>query len=202
MKITPGIRSTAIIEFEPVERRLLGGLFSDAAELLDDDAEIEADELAKLVGMSSGERPTDPAVLRLLPDVDADDAERASAFRRLTERDIRESKLANLRTALFTLSRSSRTELTEDQTRSWATALGDVRLILATRLGIATDADLEDLLETIDEQPESTVMTVHVYELLTWAQDRITSILLETLSDLGEDDEDDDHDFGNERPQQ
>ena len=202
MKITPGIRSTAIIEFEPVERRLLGGLFSDAAELLDDDAEIEADELAKLVGMSSGERPTDPAVLRLLPDVDADDAERASEFRRLTERDIRESKLANLRTALFTLSRSSRTELTEDQTRSWATALGDVRLILATRLGIATDADLEDLLETIDEQPESTVMTVHVYELLTWAQDRITSILLETLSDLGEDDEDGDHDFGNEGPQQ
>lgn len=202
MKITPGIRSTAIIELEPVERRLLGGLFSDAAELLDDEAEIEEDELAKLVGMSSGERPTDPAVLRLLPDVDADDAERASEFRRLTERDIRESKLANLRTALFTLSRSSRTELTEDQTRSWATALGDVRLILATRLGIATDADLEHLLETIDEQPESTVMTVHVYELLTWAQDRITSILLETLSDLGEDDEDDDHDFGNERPQQ
>ncbi|WP_293850015.1 DUF2017 domain-containing protein [uncultured Brevibacterium sp.] len=201
MKITPGIRSTAIIECEPVERRILSGLFSDAAELLDDGAETEADELAKLVGMSSGERPTDPAVLRLLPDVDAEDAERAAEFRRLTERDIRESKLANLRTALFTLSRSGRTELTEEQTRSWATALGDVRLILATRLGIATDADLEHLLETIDEQPESTVMTVHVYELLTWAQDRITSILLETLPDLGEDDEDGDNDLGNEGPQ-
>ena len=197
MKITPGIRSTAIIELEPVERRILSGLFSDAAELLDDGAETEADELAKLVGMSSGERPTDPAVLRLLPDVDAEDAERAAEFRRLTERDIRESKLANLRT----LSRSGRTELTEEQARSWATALGDVRLILATRLGIATDADLEHLLETIDEQPESTVMTVHVYELLTWAQDRITSILLETLPDLGEDDEDGDNDLGNEGPQ-
>ena len=197
MKITPGIRSTAIIELEPVERRILSGLFSDAAELLDDGAETEADELAKLVGMSSGKRPTDPAVLRLLPDVDAEDAERAAEFRRLTERDIRESKLANLRT----LSRSGRTELTEEQARSWATALGDVRLILATRLGIATDADLEHLLETIDEQPESTVMTVHVYELLTWAQDRITSILLETLPDLGEDDEDGDNDLGNEGPQ-
>ena len=125
MKITPSARFTAIVEVEPVERRLLAGLFSDAAELLGgDDSETEADELAKLVGMSSGERPTDPAVLRLLPDVDAEDPEHAEEFRRLTERDIRESKLANFRTALFTLDRSGRAELTEEQARAWATALG------------------------------------------------------------------------------
>ncbi|MDK7748747.1 DUF2017 domain-containing protein [Brevibacterium sp. UMB10442] len=201
MKITPSVRYTAIVEVEPVERRLLAGLFSDAAELLGgDDAETEADELAKLVGMSSGERPTDPAVLRLLPDVDAEDPEHAAEFRRLTERDIRESKLANFRTALFTLDRSGRAELTEDQARAWATALGDVRLILATRLGIATESDLENLLETLDQQPESTVMTVNVYELLTWAQDRITTILLEALPDLGEDDEAGGNDLGNEGP--
>lgn len=201
MKITPSARFTAIVEVEPVERRLLAGLFSDAAELLGgDDAETETDELAKLVGMSSGERPTDPAVLRLLPDVDAEDSERATEFRRLTERDIRESKLANFRTALFTLDRSGRAELTEEQARAWATALGDVRLILATRLGIATESDLENLLETLDEQPESTVMTVNVYELLTWAQDRITTILLEALPDLGEDDEAGGNDLGNEGP--
>lgn len=201
MKITPSARFTAIVEVEPVERRLLAGLFSDAAELLGgDDAETEADELAKLVGMSSGERPTDPAVLRLLPDVDAEDSERATEFRRLTERDIRESKLANFRTALFTLDRSGRAELTDEQARAWATALGDVRLILATRLGIATESDLENLLETLDEQPESTVMTVNVYELLTWAQDRITTILLEALPDLGEDDEAGGNDLGNEGP--
>lgn len=201
MKITPSARFTAIVEVEPVERRLLAGLFSDAAELLGgDDAETETDELAKLVGMSSGERPTDPAVLRLLPDVDAEDSERATEFRRLTERDIRESKLANFRTALFTLDRSGRAELTEEQARAWATALGDVRLILATRLGIATESDLENLLETLDEQPESTVMTVNVYELLTWAQDRITTILLEALPDLGEDDKAGGNDLGNEGP--
>ncbi|MDK8345887.1 DUF2017 domain-containing protein [Brevibacterium sp. UMB1308A] len=201
MKITPSARFTAIVEVEPVERRLLAGLFSDAAELLGgDNSETEADELAKLVGMSSGERPTDPAVLRLLPDVDAEDSERATEFRRLTERDIRESKLANFRTALFTLDRSGRAELTEEQARAWATALGDVRLILATRLGIATESDLENLLETLDEQPESTVMTVNVYELLTWAQDRITTILLEALPDLGEDDEAGGNDLGNEGP--
>ena len=200
MKITPSARFTAIVEVEPVERRLLAGLFSDAAELLGgDDSETEADELAKLVGMSSGERPTDPAVLRLLPDVDAD-PEHAEEFRRLTERDIRESKLANFRTALFTLDRSGRAELTEEQARAWATALGDVRLILATRLGIATESDLENLLETLDQQPESTVMTVNVYELLTWAQDRITTILLEALPDLGEDDEAGGNDLGNEGP--
>ena len=201
MKITPSARFTAIVEVEPVERRLLAGLFSDAAELLGgDNSETDADELAKLVGMSSGERPTDPAVLRLLPDVDAEDSERATEFRRLTERDIRESKLANFRTALFTLDRSGRAELTEEQARAWATALGDVRLILATRLGIATESDLENLLETLDEQPESTVMTVNVYELLTWAQDRITTILLEALPDLGEDDEAGGNDLGNEGP--
>ena len=201
MKITPSARFTAIVEVEPVERRLLAGLFSDAAELLGgDNSETEADELAKLVGMSSGERPTDPAVLRLLPDVDAEDPEHAEEFRRLTERDIRESKLANFRTALFTLDRSGRAELTEDQARAWATALGDVRLILATRLGIATESDLENLLETLDQQPESTAMTVNVYELLTWAQDRITTILLEALPDLGEDYEAGGNDLGNEGP--
>lgn len=189
MKIVPGVRCAAVVEVEEVERRILRGLFSDTAQLLsDDDADTEADDLAKMVGMSSGERPTDPAVLRLLPDADGQDPERAAEFRRLTEHDIRESKLANIRTALFTLGRTGHIELNEDETRAWSIALNDVRLVLATRLGLATDSDFEDMLSNIDNLDDSTAMTVNVYEFLTWAQDRFTTIMLEALPDGGDDD--------------
>ena len=154
--------------------------------------EVTADDLARLVGISSAERPEDPAVLRLLPDVDGDDAERSAEFRRLTEHDLRESKLANIRIALYDLSLTGRIELDEAHTRAWSMALNDVRLVLATRMSMASESDVEDLYarEAADELDDQQATMLTVYDFLTWAQERLTTILLSGLGTGAEDEED------------
>lgn len=188
MKVTPGTRHTAVMETEAVERRLMRNLLSDVATLLgsEDNAENaenteEANDLAKIVGMGTGHRPEDPALLRLLPDLSADSDERSEEFRRLTEHDIRESKLANIRTALFTLGRTGTIKLNDTETRAWTVALNDVRLVIATRLGLATDSDLEELTERAADLDDATAMTINVYDFLTWTQEQLTTILLHSL---------------------
>lgn len=189
MKITPGPRGTARLYLSRTEKSVFASVFSDTAALLGHDGEqtpgelSEAEQLARLVGMGGEvERPTDPALLRLLPDVDPDDPERSAEFRRLTDLDLRESKLANLRIALHSLGASGRIELDGPAQRAWLTALTDVRLVVASRLGLETDADLEDLYAREEELPDSEAMLVTVYDFLTWAQERLAGILLDSLT--------------------
>lgn len=189
MKITPGPRGTARLDLSRTEKSVFASVFSDTAALLGYDGEqtpgelSEAEQLARLVGMGGEvERPTDPALLRLLPDVDPDDPERSAEFRRLTDLDLRESKLANLRIALHSLGASGRIELDGPAQRAWLTALTDVRLVVASRLGLETDADLEDLYAREEELPDSEAMLVTVYDFLTWAQERLAGILLDSLT--------------------
>lgn len=189
MKITPGPRGTARLDLSRTEKSVFASVFSDTAALLGHDDEqtsgelSEAEQLARLVGMGGEvERPTDPALLRLLPDVDPDDPERSAEFRRLTDLDLRESKLANLRVALHSLGASGRIELDGPAQRAWLTALTDVRLVVASRLGLETDADLEDLYAREEELPDSEAMLVTVYDFLTWAQERLAGILLDSLT--------------------
>ncbi|MFB9776260.1 DUF2017 family protein [Brevibacterium otitidis] len=153
------------------------------------DGGLSDDDLARLVGISTTERPEDPAVLRLLPDVDGDDAERSAEFRRLTEHDLRESKLANIRTALYDLSLTGRIELDEAHTRAWSMALNDVRLVLATRMSMASESDVEELYarEAAAELDDQQATMLTVYDFLTWAQERLTTILLSHLGAGGED---------------
>lgn len=189
MKITPGPRGTARLDLSSAEKSVFVSVFSDTAALLGHDegrdaGELsEAEQLARLVGMGGEvERPTDPALLRLLPDVDPADPERSAEFRRLTDLDLRESKLANLRIALHSLGASGRVELDGPAQRAWLTALTDVRLVVASRLGLETDADLEDLYAREEELPDSEAMLVTVYDFLTWAQERLAGILLDSLT--------------------
>ncbi len=197
MKITPGPRGTARLDLSTAERNLFVSVFSDTAGLLgggeddrqESDGLTEAEQLARLVGMGDAvDRPTDPALLRLLPDVDPDDPERSAEFRRLTDFDLRESKLANLRTALHSLGASGRIVLDDAAQRAWLTALTDVRLVVASRLGLETDADLDELYAREDELPDSEAMLVTVYDFLTWAQERLAGILLDSLIPTDEED--------------
>lgn len=184
MKFSTGPRHFAIVEVETAERRLLISLFADVAALLTADApesDSQSDELEKLVGLASGERPQDPAVQRLLPDLTADDPDRAAEFRRLTEVDLREGKLSNLRTALHTLAGTGRIELSEEQARAWVVALTDVRLVIATRLGIASDDDFEELDSAVDLDEHTSAMLV-VYDFLTWGQEQLSELMLRALS--------------------
>ncbi|MYM20621.1 DUF2017 family protein [Brevibacterium sp. 5221] len=196
MKITAARRAFAAVDVDDMERRLLMRLFADTAALLvaedggaDDEPgtqgggahDEEAARLERLVGLASGERPEDPAVLRLLPDAAPDDPERAAEFRRLTERDLREGKLANLRIALHGLAGTGRIELTEEEARAWLTALTDVRLVIATRLELVSDDDLERLYDRGDDLDDNTAAMVSVYDFLTWAQERLSEIMLDAL---------------------
>ena len=215
MKIHSTARAFAVLDLEPGEKHIFRSLLSDVAVMLggedeldalsgepEDTApeagetgerEVSADDLARLVGISSAERPEDPAVLRLLPDVDGDDAERSAEFRRLTEHDLRESKLANIRIALYDLSLTGRIELDEAHTRAWSMALNDVRLVLATRMSMASESDVEDLYarEAADELDDQQATMLTVYDFLTWAQERLTTILLSGLGSGAEDEEED-----------
>lgn len=214
MKIHSTARAFAVLDLEPGEKHIFRSLLSDVAVMLGGEDELDApagepeadaapeagesgarevsaDDLARLVGISTAERPEDPAVLRLLPDVDGDDAERSAEFRRLTEHDLRESKLANIRVALYDLSLTGRIELDEAHTRAWSMALNDVRLVLATRMSMASESDVEDLYarEAADELDDQQATMLTVYDFLTWAQERLTSILLSGLGPGAADEE-------------
>lgn len=215
MKIHSTARAFAVLDLEPGEKHIFRSLLSDVAVMLGGkdeldalsgepedtspeagetgEREVSADDLARLVGISTAERPEDPAVLRLLPDVDGDDAERSAEFRRLTEHDLRESKLANIRIALYDLSLTGRIELDDAHTRAWSMALNDVRLVLATRMSMASESDVEDLYarEAADELDDQQATMLTVYDFLTWAQERLTTILLSGLGSGAEDEEED-----------
>lgn len=179
------------------EREVIAGLLEQTRDLLDpghsqQDPSEPQDPVQEL--FASLERPIatpqevadrDPALQRLLPEGNREDPQAAQEFRELTENSLRARKSATLATAIAALrdvpAGTSRIELDEGQAQSLMIALSDVRLVLAERLGIHTDADAERLHELAEDpqgQEEGTVFAVAVYELLTWMQECLAQSLL------------------------
>lgn len=128
--------------FEQPERELIRELAEDVRALLrpsDTAADgSTVDPLEALVGITENPTiPEDSAVARLLP-VASSDEESAAEYRRYTERDLRETKRANLAMLAFDIE-SSDLRLNEEHARAWAAALGDIRLVLADRLQITDE---------------------------------------------------------------
>jgi hypothetical protein len=182
------------------ERDLLAHLLVEVHELLDDGAGVaDADPLAAMVGIGTAvDAPDDPALARLLPDAHRDDPEAAAEFRRYTEGGLRERKRAGLETARRTLGRAGPLVLADDEARAWVVALTDVRLVLASRMGLEVDEDHERLLllaeaegeqlaqahEEGGEPPQGGVaFMLAVYDFLTWLQETLVEALLEVLPD-------------------
>lgn len=120
-----------------------------AAELLElienyelPDPDWDVDPLQALNAQLDAPPPTDPVLMRLLPTANHDDVEVASSFRRLTEHDLISEKQADLRQAITWFS-SLKFELDPPQTLVLLRALNDVRIAVATQLGIETDADAQ-----------------------------------------------------------
>lgn len=172
---------------DDAERELLARLLDDVHEMLDDGSPPDADPLAAMVGISSGATtPQDPAVARLLPPGCRDDEEAAREFRRFTDRGLRERKREALATARAALGRQGALCLSDAEARAWSTALTDVRLVLAERLGVRTDADAEHLHELADGPADDPVAWLAaVYDFLTWLQETLVSVLLEALPEEG-----------------
>jgi hypothetical protein len=156
------------------ERGVLAHLFVDVYELLDDGAAADPDPLAAMIGIgTSVDLPDDPALARLLPDAHADDPAASSEFRRYTEQGLRERKRRCLETARQTLGRNGALTLDDAEAQSWLVALTDVRLVLAERMGLRTEADHELLLvrlgipldvdvDDVDEEPTEGVVADEV----------------------------------------
>ena len=132
MKAFRRSRHQFVAVFTPDEAGTLSILASQVIALLED----------------RGSREADPAMLRLLPDAYSDDAEATAEFRRFTADDLASRKASNARRIVADLAPSagatSATTVKVDAqaAQAWLRSLTDIRLTIATRLGIETDDDL------------------------------------------------------------
>ncbi len=176
-----GFRRTAtgriVLRVDVVEKGLLTTLLDQLMEFVAPEIADDEDPLVQLVGLDpDAERPEDPALARLFPDAYLDDADAAAEFRRFTERDLRETKVAHAQTALETLRRSGeKVTLSADEAAAWLGALNDVRLALGTRLGI-TEEGMAELASLPDDDPRAA--TFHVYDWLTYLQESLVHAIM------------------------
>ncbi len=137
--------------------------------------------------------PDDPAVLRVLPNASPDDREVAEEFRRFTEPELRTLKVDRLRVMWRSLSEDGPEWIVpEPDALSTAAALTDIRLVLASRLGLTTDDDAMALHEEIErahdqvteDGPDSALQNPErvwlgmLYQALTWLQESLMNYVM------------------------
>ncbi|PRZ30492.1 uncharacterized protein DUF2017 [Antricoccus suffuscus] len=147
------------VHVDPHESELLSGLIGQVRALLiergsevGDSSAFAADDGADETAMLSALEhsltplppPTDEVLARLLPSGRRDNAERAGGsaieFRRLTEGDLRRSKIADADQALAVLTAGeSGASLNSGEAQSLLRAINDVRLSLGARLDVTED---------------------------------------------------------------
>ena len=144
---------------DEVEARMVVSLAAQVVELLRDGSGSPdpggGDPLAAFVGLGAGgplPTPDDPVVARLLPDAYPDDESEAADFRRYTEPGLRDRKVANASVVIASLGETAGepddadpggvgvdVEVDADGVDAWLRCLTDLRLALATRLGVEQD---------------------------------------------------------------
>jgi len=162
---------------EPVEAALLSQLATNVADLLAGNDSAEDSQEGYPVGDGDG-APSgrDPALVRLFPEAYPGDAEASSEFRRFTLDGLTDRKLRNARTVIATLedatSATGTTEIRLDPqaAQAWVRTLTDIRLVLASRLGIDDE-------ESEAPGGEPWVVVGDVYDWLGWVQDSLVSAL-------------------------
>jgi hypothetical protein len=168
----------AIATFSGFEADLLRSLESQLVELLRNEVAAPRggdDPLEELLDFSGPTtEPEDPVLARLFPTAYPHDEEAAGEFRRFTEGSLRDSKAQAAVQVIETLEEAGLpAELAEDglvvdveldpgQAVTWLRSFTDVRLALATRLGVE-EGDEEYWLALPDEDPRA-----HVYDIYQW----------------------------------
>ena len=148
-------RSGAVIAaFTGFEADLLRNLASQLVELLRNEhaAPVDADPLEAMLDFSGPtSEPDDPVLARLFPSAYTEDEEAAAEFRRFTEGGLRDGKARAAISIIDTLEEAGLpAELTEDglmidveldeaTAQAWLRSFTDIRLALATRLGVEED---------------------------------------------------------------
>jgi hypothetical protein len=144
-----------IATFSGFEADLLRSLASQLVELLHNEAALpqtQGDSLEAMFDFSGPTtEPDDPVLARLFPTAYRDDEEAAGEFRRFTEGALRDGKAKAASTIIDTLEEAGLPpELTEDglvidveldpdTAETWMRSFTDIRLALATRLGVEDD---------------------------------------------------------------
>lgn len=182
-------RSGAVIAtFSSIEADLLRSLAAQLVELLHNErAVVEQDPFEALMDFSGPTtEPEDPVLARLFPTAYPDDPEAAGEFRRFTEGALRDGKAAAASTVIDTLEDAGLpaevaepglvfdVELDAGDAQAWLRCLTDIRLALATRLGVEED-DEERWAALPDDDPRS--QAHDIYEWAGWLQETLIMAL-------------------------
>ncbi|MGZ4427491.1 MAG: DUF2017 domain-containing protein [Nocardioidaceae bacterium] len=167
-----------VATFSGFEADLLRSLASQLVELLRNEVAAPtptSDPLEELLDFTGPTTvPEDPVLARLFPSAYTDDEEAAGEFRRFTERTLRDGKARSAVLIIDTLEEAGLPpELTEDgltidveldrnASMSWMKSFTDIRLALATRLGVEDD-DEEYWLSLPEDDPRT-----HVHDIYDW----------------------------------
>lgn len=180
-----------VCTFSVFEADLVRSLASQMVELLRNEqaAPVTSDDPLEAMLDFSGpvDEPDDPVLLRLFPTAYVDDPEAAGEFRRFTESTLRDGKERDAVAVIDTLVEAGLpdeptdealvidVELDEAGTLAWLKAFNDIRLALATRIGITVDDD-EDFWDSLPEgDPRS--QAYDIYQWLGWLQETLVAAL-------------------------
>jgi hypothetical protein len=171
-------RGGAVAAFTGFEADLLRSLASQLVELLRNEAAAPNggdDPLEQLLDFSGPTtEPEDPVLARLFPTAYPDDEEAAGEFRRFTEGTLRDTKAraairiiealeeAGLPPELDDESLMVDVELDKEDAVGWMKSFTDIRLALATRLGVE-EGDEDYWMSLPDDDPRA-----HVYDIYQW----------------------------------
>lgn len=172
------------LRLDGMEATVLLEMLGQVGQLIDagEDAADRTDPLAELLELGDGERPDDPAVLRLFPDAYGQDDRAAGEFRRFTERRLRDARTERLETSREVLARvpdsaePQRVTLSPEEADAFLRSLNDLRLVIGVRLDIVSD-DQDVTAGWDDDDPRGP--TYAAYQWLTWLQSTLLDAMAE-----------------------
>jgi hypothetical protein len=180
----------AVATFTGFEADLLRSLASQLVELLRNEVaapQESSDPFEQMMDFTGPTtEPDDPVLARLFPTAYPDDDEAAGEFRRFTEGSLRDSKAQSAALVIDTLEEAGLpdelgedglhidVELDQDGALAWLKSFTDVRLALATRLGIE-DEDDDFWLALPDDDPRTQVHDI--YDWVGYLQETLVHAL-------------------------
>ena len=182
-----------IATFSGFEADLLRSLASQLVELLRNEAAVPRstdDSFEALMDFSGPtSEPEDPVLARLFPTAYQHDDEAAAEFRRFTEGALRDGKAAGAATIIDTLEEAGLpdelaedglvidVEMEEPVAEAWLRSFTDLRLALATRLGVEAD-DEEVWMALPDDDPRA--QAHEIYQWVGYLQETLVDALSTT----------------------
>jgi hypothetical protein len=179
-----------VATFSGFEADLLRSLASQLIELLRNEAAVPSTAVDPFEAMLDFTGPTtvpdDPVLARLFPSAYRDDEEAAGEFRRFTETQLRTGKAGDAGTVIDVLEEAGLptelgesglvidVELDRDRALAWMRSITDMRLALATRLGVE-EGDDERWESLPDDDPRTQVHDI--YDWLAFLQETLVQAL-------------------------